>query len=260
MNALRALIDAPWTVWVGLRYLRSKKSSRFLSFITVISVLGVALGVMAMIVVLSVMDGFEEELKKRLMRTDLHVLVTPKPQVPGFDQGFVPLQAFSLPEDSRVESVHPILSTEVILRSARRVTGIVFKGIDDARMEKLKVQITETSTPQQMQERAQDGTILTHPGLVIGNELAYTMRLIPGDFVTLISPTEMEGTLANVPRLKRFAVEAIYKSGFPEQELHVVFARSQSVQSFLKRRDVVSQWEITARNFEQSSGRRFHSS
>ena len=59
----------------------SKKNSRFLSFITVLSVAGVAIGVTAMIVVLSVMDGFEGELKKRLMSTDLHVLIEPTPQV-----------------------------------------------------------------------------------------------------------------------------------------------------------------------------------
>lgn len=253
MIGFASLTTARWTSWVGMRYLRSKKSSGFLSLITVISVLGVALGVMAMIVVLSVMDGFEEELKKRLMRTDLHVLVTPKADTPGFERGVVPSGVFSPPSDPRIEAVHPVLSTELILRSARRVTGIVLKGIEEPRMEKLRAQITETAEAHQLKERQADGSELTHPGITIGNELAYSMGLIPGDFVTLISPTETEGTLANVPRLKRFVVEAIYKSGFPEQELHVVFTRATAVQSFLKRRDVVSQWEIVSRRFEDSA-------
>jgi lipoprotein-releasing system permease protein len=76
-GAVRHLWMSPWTSWVGFRYLKSKKNSRFLSFITLMSIMGVGLGVTAMIVVLSVMDGFEAELKKRLMSTDLHVLVTP---------------------------------------------------------------------------------------------------------------------------------------------------------------------------------------
>ena len=78
---------------MGFRYLKSKKNSKFLSFITLLSILGVGVGVTAMIVVLSVMDGFEAELKKRLMSSDLHVLITPTPQVPGFDSGFVPKDA-----------------------------------------------------------------------------------------------------------------------------------------------------------------------
>src|SRR3954454_18615622 len=88
-SALAHLWRSPWTSWVGFRYLKSKKNSRFLSFITLLSITGVGLGVTAMIVVLSVMDGFEAEIKKRLMTTDLHVLITPLPESPGFDSGFV---------------------------------------------------------------------------------------------------------------------------------------------------------------------------
>src|SRR5690242_7035983 len=86
----RYLWKSPWTSWIGFRYLKSKKNSRFLSFITLMSILGVGLGVTSMIVVLSVMDGFEAELKKRMMSTELHVLIQPTPQTPGFDSGFVP--------------------------------------------------------------------------------------------------------------------------------------------------------------------------
>ncbi|HUP56667.1 MAG TPA: ABC transporter permease, partial [Bdellovibrionota bacterium] len=97
-GAIRHLWQSPWTAWVGFRYLKSKKNSRFLSFITILSILGVGLGVTAMIVVLSVMDGFEAELKKRLMASDLHVLVTPTMEVEGFDQGFAPRDSFTTPE------------------------------------------------------------------------------------------------------------------------------------------------------------------
>src|SRR3954469_12667445 len=89
-GALRHLWKSPWTTWVGFRYLKSKKNSRFLSFITLLSIFGVGLGVTAMIVVLSVMDGFEAELKKRMMSSDLHVLVQPTSETPGFDNGYVP--------------------------------------------------------------------------------------------------------------------------------------------------------------------------
>src|SRR6185312_357750 len=98
---VRSLWRSPWTAWVGLRYLKSKKNSRFLSLITLLSILGVAVGVTSMITVLSVMDGFEASLKKRLMSSDLHVLITPKPETPGFENGFVPkdtLEKTGIPE------------------------------------------------------------------------------------------------------------------------------------------------------------------
>ncbi len=112
---------------MGLRYLRSKKNSKFLSFITLISMLGVTLGVSAMIVVLSVMDGFESELKKRLMSSDLHVLITPKESVVGWDRGIVPESTLSpewmasfRKEHEEVTDFWPILSTEAILRTGRK--------------------------------------------------------------------------------------------------------------------------------------------
>src|SRR6476469_2944764 len=89
-GAIKHLWLSPWTSWVGLRYLKSKKNSRLLSFITLLSILGVGLGVTAMIVVLSVMDGFESELKKRMMSSELHILVQHLPTTPGFENGFIP--------------------------------------------------------------------------------------------------------------------------------------------------------------------------
>ena len=257
-NALSSLWRSPWTGWVGFRYLKSKKNSKFLSFITFISVFGVALGVTAMIVVLSVMDGFEAELRKRLMSSDLHILISPTQEVVGFSQGFVPKTSLdqsqvvqSLQKDPRVESVWPIVSTEAIFRTGRKVTGVVVKGISPERMARLKPQITESAEPQMLVER-QGAEVIKLPGVMVGQELAYEMGVIPGDHISLISPTETDGPLSQVPRMKRFAVEGIYHSGLPEQELHTVFAQEGSVRSFLRRADVLSQWEITVKDFEQA--------
>lgn len=257
-NFIFQIWASPWTRWVGIRYLKSKKNSRFLSFITFLSVLGVGVGVTAMIVVLSVMDGFEAEIKKRLMSTDLHVLVKPTAKVHGFENGFVPKivldqaqVAEKMKADPRVISFWPIVSTEAIFRSARKVTGVVLKGVTPERMVRLKGKITESADPQLLVQR--DGAdVLRLPSVFVGQELAYEMGLIPGDRVTLISPTETEGPLEGIPRLKKFVVEGIYHSGLPEQELHTVFAEDNSVRSFLRRSDVVSEWEVTMRDFEQA--------
>ncbi|MGK5083752.1 ABC transporter permease [Bdellovibrionota bacterium FG-1] len=249
---------SPWTTWVGFRYLKSKKNSRFLSFITLLSVFGVGLGVTAMIVVLSVMDGFEAQLKKRLMSSDMHILITPSSQVSGFDAGFVPKDALSAQElrtfvksHPEVVSFWPIVSTEAILKAGRKVTGVVFKGVTPERMARIQAQVVETADPQLLvQKEGPETTRL--PGVLVGQELAYEMGLIPGDQLTFISPTETEGPLESVPRLKRYVIEAIYHSGMPEQELHTVFASEGAVRSFLRKSDVVSQWEVSVQDFEQA--------
>jgi len=258
-GAVRHLWQSPWTGWVGLRYLKSKKNSRFLSFITLLSVFGVGLGVTSMIVVLSVMDGFEAELKKRLVSTELHILITPSPQVPGFDAGFVPKSSLDpaqiLPQveaKDQVESFWPVIATEVILKTGRQVSGVVVKGITPERMTKLKPQIVEAADPQMLVQH-QGAETIHLPGLFIGQELAYQIGLIPGDQVSLISPTEMEGPMQSVPRIKRFVVEGVYRSGVPEQELHTVFAQASAVRSFLRKSDAVSQWEITVANFDRAA-------
>jgi lipoprotein-releasing system permease protein len=255
---ITSLWRSPWTVWVGFRYLRSKKNSQFMSFITFISIFGVMVGVTALIVVLSVMDGFETELKKRLMSSDLHILITPQADAPGFDQGFVSTRAFestgvdqALKEDPRVESAWPLVATEVILKSGRKVTGVVLKGATADRLERLKKQVSEMAEPKMLVKKEKGETVRL-PGVFVGQELAFEMGLIPGDLITVISPTETEGPFSTVPRLRRFVVEGIYRSGMPEQELHTVFATDQSVRGFLRRADVVSQWEVTLKDFDDA--------
>lgn len=248
------LVSTPWIRWVGARYLQSKKSSGFLSMITVFSVAGIALGVMALLVVLSVMDGFEAQLKKRLMSFELHVLATPTAQVEGFQAGFVPQSAFDprlLAEDSRIAALWPIVSTEAIMRFGRKVTGVQVKGIDPERMKVLKGQLVETAE-EALLVKGDGPDRIRVPGIYIGKELAYSKGLIPGDYVTLISPTEMEGPLSTVPRMRRFVIEGIYHSGTADQELSTVFAMDSSVRAFLGRRDVVSQWEMAVRDFDQA--------
>lgn len=230
-----------WVRSIAFRYLSSKKSSQYLSFITWISVLGVLIGVTAMGVVLSVMEGFEGELKKRLMNTELHILITPKPSTQGFEQGIIPERKIDTANFPSLE-LFPILQTEAILKSGRRVTGVIAKGIPPERMDLLKSQMTEKADPTLLSQR-EGGESYPPSKIFIGKEMAYEMGLIPGDFVTLVSPTETEGPMSLVPRLKRFVVAGIYSSGMPEQELHTVFMDFSAIRSFLRHSNGITQWE-----------------
>src|ERR1035437_8531547 len=97
--------------------------------------------------------------------------------------------------------------------------GIQLNGVDQDRLGRIKTQVTTSAEPQLLMDRegAED---IRLPGLFIGQELAEELSLIPGDRVTLVSPTAMTGPLDAIPRIRRFAIEGIYKSGLPEQELH----------------------------------------
>ena len=232
--------------FIGLRYLRSKKSNAFLSMITFLSIAGVAVGVCTLIVILSVMDGFEGALKSRLGQGEFHILVTraADDDEPYFE--FSPEQVnrtFSLSSD--VQSVNPVLGTEAILRAGRKVAGMSMRGVTDTHMALLARSLVE----------AVDGPkTLTREGLWLGKELAYQLSVLPGDKVQVISPTETEGPLESVPRVRSFRVDGIFESGVPEKDLHTVYASLEAVQEFQSRPGKVNRVEITVRNFEDSEG------
>ncbi len=247
-----------WIFWVGFRYLKSKKNLRFLNLITWLSILGIAAGVASMIVVLSVMDGFEAQLKKKLMNFDLHLLIQPTMSVPGFERGYVPLASFEqsalaglLSSRPGVQSLTPVVSTEVILKLARKVSGVVLKGVSAERLQRLKPQLIESAEAPMLTKR-KGGQSIKIPGLFVGQELAFEMGLLPGDEVNAISPTETDGPAGGIPRVKPFVIEGIYRSGIPEQELHTVFASQSSVWSFLRQAQVANQWEVALSHFDEA--------
>lgn len=221
---------------VGFRYLTSKKSSRFLSIITGISIGGVGVGVLTMIVTLSVMSGFEAELKKRLFAAETHVLIeSNEGYFKASDQLLEQIKAAS-PE---IRNVYPVLQTEAILRSGKKVAGAVIKGVGTEELEWLKTQVAEWAPSEILNSEAAGVA-----RLFLGSEMAYDMGVIPGDFVTMVSPVEAEGPFGAVPRVKRFVVEGVYKTGIPEQEMHVAFSATQDVESFLRVAGVLNAIEV----------------
>lgn len=236
MNALSSFI--------GLRYLRSKKNNAFLSLITFLSIAGVAVGVATLIVILSVMDGFEGALKSRLAEGEFHVLVTRA----GEDSD----PYFEMPSDSvnkiyslspDLLSVNPVLSTEAILKAGKRVQGMSMRGVSESHMGLLAKSLVEA---------AEGPKVLSREGLWLGKELAYQLNVLPGDKVQVISPTETEGPLESVPRIRSFRVDGIFESGLPEKDLHTVYASLEAVQEFLARPGKVNRVEISVRDFEHS--------
>lgn len=230
--------------FLGLRYLRSKKANAFLSLITFLSIAGVAVGVATLIVILSVMDGFETALKSRLAQGEFHVLATRAgaESEPFFEFPVERVSAlYALTPD--ILSVNPVLGTEAILRAGKKVAGMSLRGVSESHMSVLAKTLVE----------AVDGPkVLTRDGLWLGKELAYQLNVLPGDKVQVISPTETEGPLESVPRVRQFRVDGIFESGIPEKDLHTVYASLDAAQEFLGRPGKVNRVELTVKDFSHS--------
>lgn len=248
-----------WVLFVARRYLKSKRNTEFLSLSSLLSMGGIGLGVAAIIIVLSVMSGFERQLKAKLVSSDLHVLITPEHSFPGFDSGWVPKSGVtalpaiaSIATSPEVDLLSYQLSTEVVIRNGNKVSGILIKGVEAEKFSRIKKTVVEEALPQMLVDREGPNAV-RYPGIFIGKELAYEMGLIPGDFVTVISPSQMDGPFNNIPRIKRFVVEGIYHFGVPEQESHVAYTSMGHVESFLRKKGIISEIEIALNDSSASS-------
>ena len=212
-----------YELFVSLRYLKSRRRQGFISLITVISVGGVAVGVMVLIVVLSVMSGFETTLKERLLGINAHLWVLPKRagQLEGYRELANRVEA--LP---RVTHATPFTAHEVMLMARGRVAGTVVRGIDpDER--------AQTADFARLFE-GRDLKALLHPlvngadgaggeqaarrGIVLGEELASSLRVTPGDQVILNSPMGILQPAGILPNIRGFTVTGTFATGMYEYD------------------------------------------
>ncbi len=194
-------------LFVGLRYLRAKRRTRFVSFITLISLLGVALGVAALIVILSVMNGFEGELRGRLLSMSAHGSVS------GADNRTRdwPALAAEVAAEPGVLAAAPFVSMEGMIQSGRTLEPVIVHGIDPKREMALadgRLDIVEGQL---------DGLTNGGRNIVLGRLLAYTIGVRPGDAVVLLIPRPVgDGTMQ--PKLERFIVAGIFEAGLQDHD------------------------------------------
>jgi len=197
----------PVELFVGLRYLRAKRRTRFVSFITLISLLGIALGVAALIVILSVMNGFEGELRSRLLSMSAHGTVT---AVDGAIVDWQPLVAEIAAEDG-VSAAAPFVQVEGMIQSGRDLHGVMVHGVDPVYEEQLSgefINMVEGSL----------GSL--YPGgrnIILGRILAYDLNVRLGDGVVLLIPRPVgDGTLE--PVLERFVLSGVFEAGLSDHD------------------------------------------
>jgi len=232
--------------FVGLRHLRARRKNAFVSAITLLSGIGIAVGVMAMIVVLAVMNGFEEDLKEKLLGNSAAIVVTAR----EFTQEKVARLEGLVSSIPEATGVSPYVGAQVLLVSSARTSGVKLRGIDKERtplVNRLHTQLREGSL-EGLGGRAPDRPPQTGcgdlPGIVIGRELASTLGCSCGDTVRLVSPIGVETPLGIVPKQKTFCVAGVFESGFYEYDATYAYVSIEQAQRFLEMEGRVTGAEI----------------
>lgn len=230
--------------FIGGRYLRAKQKQAFISMITILSVAGVTVGVMALIVVIAVMSGFEDDLKSRILGVESHLVLMH--QSGSFDNYGEVLQTIA--ETEGVEAVTPFIYSQVMLRSSHGVSGAVLRGIDPQTAGSVIKGIDpEKLTPKTVTEEA-DTSYFEIPGIILGKELARSLHVLKDDTVYIITPRGMISPIGHVPAMRRFKVVGYFETGMYEYDGSMAYVRLAEAQKILKMGDAVT--GIEARVFE----------
>lgn len=239
--------------FISRRYMRAKRKQVFVSIITLISIFGIFLGVAALIIVLAVMNGFEEDLRTKILGIRSHIEVTTSLSAPMKDYAAVRAEIDKTPG---VIASTPFIYTQAMLRSGNGVTGVVIRGLDTQTSPKVinLGKIREGSlndlngVPENVLKKmpAEDKYL---SGIMIGKEMARNLGLFLYDTLTIISPAGGIATpMGMVPRMKKFIVVGIYESGFYEYDSSLAFLSIKSCQDFLEMGDTVSGIDIVVRD------------
>jgi len=211
-----------WQFFIASRYLTSKHKERFISLISLISILGVAVGVGALIVVISVMSGFDEDLRDKIIGTYSHIEVTSDYGVKSS-----PEIEDMIAKSDHVKSVSPFLHGQALVRFRESVIGVIAKGIEP--QGEIKVN--------KIGEYVKEGKLdVGDYGIVAGSELASKLGIKIGDAVSLFTPGNIDGI--------EFRVTGIFKSGMYEYDSGLVYISIPAAQELLNARGLVSGFSV----------------
>ena len=232
--------------FVARRYLRSKRKEVFISIITVISVLGVAISVMVLNMVLAIMTGFELELQSKLIDATSHLTFK---RLGGDIAEYEPLVA-QVRAQPNVLSAEPFTFNQALISTAHGSRGILIRGESDSasfrtKMEKMnavRVQIERLFHPPPVEVKRPDGAIdsVTLPGLIIGKALSDKLGLYPGDIVNVFSPQLGSSPKGLIPKVRRFQILGLYNSGLAEYEAGLAYTDLSTAQLFFDLNSSVS--------------------
>lgn len=211
----------PYELQLGWRYTRAGRATRrngFISFISGVSMLGIGLGVAALIIVLSVMNGFQKEVRDRMLGVVSHIEIFSRDGQALQDIGPIMAEARKNPQ---VIGVAPFIATQALIARGEDMKGALVRGIEP----KLEPEVTDIATT--AQKGTLDKLVPGEFGIVLGGELARSLFVRTGDQVTLVAPGGQVTPAGVVPRLKQFTVVGTFDSGHYEYDSALALIHEQ---------------------------------
>jgi lipoprotein-releasing system permease protein len=235
-----------YELFISLRYLRARRKQVFVSIITFISIAGIFLGVAALIIVLAVMNGFETDLRNKILGVNSHIVIT---DYRGGMENYRQVMA-EVATIKGVEASTPFIYSQAMLKNGTSTTGIILRGLSmkDA-LEVINIgKVKEGSLKRLEGEKKPMGGLqkepVSRPGIVIGRELSKNLGLFLNDPVFVISPSGISTPMGMTPRMKPFIVAGIFESGFYEYDSTLAYISLEECQNFLNMGDMVTGLEL----------------
>ncbi|MEW5789541.1 MAG: lipoprotein-releasing ABC transporter permease subunit [Pseudomonadota bacterium] len=220
----------PYELLIGLRYTRAKRRNHFISFISVISMGGIALGVMALIVVLSVMNGFQEELRGRILGVASHMEITG----PANELADWPGLAAQVAGHPEVRGMAPYVNGQALLAAGSETKGALVRGLLPG----------EEGKVAEFASHMKSGSLADLlPGefnLVLGADLARALGVFPGDKVAVIAPQGVVTPAGMLPRIKQFTVTGLFRMGMYEYDAGLALIHLDDARKLYRLGDSVS--------------------
>ena len=227
-------------LYIGGRYLRAKQKQAFVSLITILSIAGVMVGVMALIVVIAVMTGFDADLKARILGGQSQIMLM---RHTGEFKSYREVVT-AVEETKGVVAATPFIVTQGMLRSRSGAVGAVIRGIDPSTAGRVMKTLEQVSLPDSSGEKSARQSIPHAPGIVLGKELARNLGVIEGDLVYLMSPHGMLSPIGHLPAMKQFKITGFFQSGMYEYDQTFAFIHLKDAQKMLRMGDSVSGIDI----------------
>lgn len=231
----------PHELFVGLRYLRAKRRTRFVSFITLISLMGIALGVAALIVILSVMNGFEGELRNRLLSMSAHGSVS---GAAGVTADWRELRE-EIASEPGIAAAAPLVKLEGMIQAGRELRAVVINGIEPEFESVLSGELMNI-VEGKLENLQGDGR-----GIILGRLLAYDLGVRLGDGVVLLIPRPVgDGTME--PVLERFVMRGVFEVGLADYDASLALINASDAAAIMGLGDAVSAIRFTADDVMQA--------
>ena len=239
---------------VAYRYLLTKRKEAFISIISIVSLIGIAIGVGVLNIVMAIMTGFEYELKSKIIGANSHIIVRRQFSEIQNEEG----SKEKILNVKGVKSISPYVYKQGLLRYNDKSTGMLIKGVQEGTDASLKIFENVNDVNESTLYRKQEYKDLTNdhisnlPCVIVGRQLSLDFGLHKGSVVTLLSSSMQSSPFGLMPKYRRFIVCGIYASGLSEYESGLVYIDMKEAQSFFELGQKISGYEVFIDNLDNA--------